>query len=465
MVDEYQDTNRLQERMLFDLRRDCDNLMVVGDDYQSIYAFRGADINNILKFPKRVRQCDDIVHIGTNYRSGIEICDLANAVMRQHAHFGYPKSMRARRWSDRQPMVVRPVDEEAEAEWVVDEMRRLHDEEGLRWQDIAVLSRAGRDTFRIENLLNAAGVAYEKYGGLKFLEYRCVLDVIAFMRVLARPDDELSWFRILVLYPGIGERYARLITEKMGRDSGGDPNAFLLDRAWVRRKFGRELEMLHDSLGSFAEMEFDELPRCIVRYYLDLRKRVIQSGTYDDEANRSEDMERLDEDAVALDALVAMTGAYKSIEEFLDAIILDALPRTPTQAKALANATKKDEEQDMAVLSTIHSIKGLEFPAVFVLDCVDGKFPRSRGNGEAEDEEMEDLRCFYVAITRAKDWLYICAPQLTRRYDGVSERSSLTHFLDGVDDDLYVIEPPEGNDSASGMGGGWDDWDGFGLPF
>lgn len=464
MVDEYQDTNRLQERLLFDLRRDCDNLVVVGDDYQSIYAFRGADINNILEFPKRVRKCDDIVHIGTNYRSGLEICDFANAVMSEHARFGYPKKMRATRWSDRQPVVVRPLDEDEEAQWVFDEMRRLHDEERLRWKDMAVLSRTGRDTFRIENLMNAAGIAYEKYGGLKFLEYRCVLDVLAFMRVLSKPDDELSWFRILVLYPGIGERYARLITERMERDAAGDPNAFLLDRKWARRKFGRELEMLHDELRVLSQTEFDELPEAIVRYYVGLRKRVIQSGTYDDEAHRTEDLEKLDEDASSLAALVAMAGGYESINEFLDAIVLDSLPKTPTQARAMADTDDGDgAPPDMAVLSTIHSIKGLEFPAVFVLDCVDGKFPRSRGNGEADDEEMEDLRCFYVAITRAKDWLYVVAPKLTRRYDGVTERSALTHFLDGVDEDLYFMDAKDAYDDSPKAD--WDDWDGFGITF
>ena len=460
MVDEYQDTNRLQERILFDLRQENRNLVVVGDDYQSIYAFRGADINNILEFPNRVRKCDDIVHIGTNYRSGLEICDFANAVMEEHASFGYPKKMRATRWSDRQPMVVRPSDEDEESQWVFDEMRRLHDEEGLRWKDMAVLARTGRDTFRLENLLNSAGIAYEKYGGLKFLEYRCVLDVIAFMRVMSKPDDELSWFRILVLYPGIGERYARLITERMERDAAGDPNAFLLDRQWARRKFGKELEMLHDELSLLSRMEFDELPSAIVRYYVDLRKRVIQSGTYDDEANRTEDLEKLDEDASSLEALVAMAGGYKSTNEFLDAIVLDSLPKTPTQAKAMAS---DGGSSDMAVLSTIHSIKGLEFPAVFVLDCVDGKFPRSRGNGEADDDEMEDLRCFYVAITRAKDWLYVMAPRLSRRYDGTTERSALTHFLDGVDEDLYHMESEGDYDDSPKAE--WDDWDGFGIRF
>ena len=459
MVDEYQDTNRLQERILFDLRRDSNNLMVVGDDYQSIYAFRGADINNIIEFPNRVRHCDKIVHIGNNYRSSIEICDFANAVMREHAKFGFPKQMRAKRWGDAQPILVRTKDEAEESDWVWERIQRLHEENGIPYGEIAVLARTGRDTFLLENTLNAQGVAYEKYGGLKFLEYRCVLDAIAFMRVMANPESELPWFRILPLYPGIGERYAYLITQEMSHAPASDPLGFLLDKKWARRKFGSSLRELHDAIARFSETEFDDLPAAIVKYYMNVRKDAIEKGRYDDEANRSEDLEKLAEDGLALDALVRMAGAYKSLREFLDAIILDSLPKTPAQAKAMADDGGK---QDMLVLSTIHSIKGLEFSAVFVLDCVEGKFPRRSWGGNDDNDDMEDLRCFYVAITRAKDWLFVCAPKRVRSYNG-SERVDVTPFLADVDGDLYEVMdtcPEDGPDCSP-----WDDWNGFGIPF
>lgn len=462
MVDEYQDTNRLQERILFDLRRDSDNLVVVGDDYQSIYAFRGADINNIIEFPKRVRHCDKIVHIANNYRSTIEICDFANAVMREHAKFGFPKQMRAKRWGDVQPMLVRTHDEIGEADWVWGKIKELHDKRGIPYKEMAVLARTGRDTFLLENTLNMQGVAYEKYGGLKFLEYRCVLDAIAFMRALVDPTSELPWFRILPLYPGIGERYAYLITQEMSNAPAYDPIAFLLDKKWSRRKFKSSLVELHDAYERFSEMEFDALPAAIVEYYMSVRRHAIEIGQYDDEANRSEDLEKLEEDGLALEALVRMTGAYKSVNEFLDAIILDSLPKTPTQALAMAGEA---DLNDMVVLSTIHSIKGLEYSVVFVLDCVEGKFPRRNWNKPDDSEDMEDLRCFYVAITRAKDLLFVCAPKLVRTYNGV-ERCAVTPFLSGVDDDLYEVidtcpedEPAEEDDNP------WDDWTGFGVPF
>ena len=296
--------------------------------------------------------------------------------------------------------------------------------------------------------------------------YRCVLDVLSFLRVLDRPEDEISWFRILVLYPGIGERYAHLIMESSGNHRAS--NGFLVDPQWARRKFGNELRGLHDALAEFSKTEFDELPAKVVRYYVELRRRVIEQGAYDDESHRSEDLEKLDEDANALEALVTMAGAYKSTAEFLDAIVLDALPKTPTQARALAAAGEGQEAPDakeMVVLSTIHSIKGLEYKAVFVLDCVDGKFPRSRP-GDDPSAEMEELRCFYVAVTRAKDWLYICAPLMTRRYDGMPERSQVTRFLDDVDDDLYLSEFPDGkpDEPREGRRGGWDDDDDYWDP-
>ena len=410
LVDEYQDTNQLQARILKGMCRTHRNITVVGDDAQSIYAFRGATIRNILDFPVEFPGAA-IVTLEQNYRSTQAILDATNLLI-SRAEERYSKELFTRRQGGERPWLVTAQDEPQQTRFVVDRILELH-EEGVPLREMAVLFRAGYMSADLEIELTARGIPFEKWGGLKFLEAAHVKDVLAFLRVVENPRDEVSWYRLLLLMPGIGETTARNAVEAMA-SAGWSVDAFARFAAPPRAReahhaLGRLLEALRVSGAAGTAGIAQEIARVRTLYDDILRAR------YDREEPRLADLDRLE----------AIAGGFGSRSEFLSAITLDP----PASSTDLGFGS--DPEDDVLILSTAHSAKGKEWDAVFLIWALDGWFPLSRALGD-EDEIEEERRLMYVALTRARDHLAVTFPfnvYDTRRSASYS-LSQMSRFLD-----------------------------------
>lgn len=419
MVDEYQDTNALQDSIIKKIRKDNQNLMVVGDDMQSIYKFRGADVQNILSFPKRYTNCK-VIYLTENYRSSQEILNLANHVM-TNATEGYQKNLRAQFSSQELPKVYGVNDTKTEAEFVLNRIKAKH-AEGIPYNDICVLYRNSFQSYELEVLLNKAGLDFEKYGGIRFLDRAHIKDVLAFLRIYTNPSDELAWFRILQLHIGIGKVYARNISRKC-LEYGPE---YLIDDCHKRKKYGVHIRKLYDEIQSWEGKEFLEILKSSCAYYAKTLENAIRNKKVDSESDREESLQDLEKNKEDIAILQEMAKDYDSALAFLDATTLDA-------------AKSKENEEDKLVLSTIHSVKGLEYDTVILLDCIDEILPSARYIGSPEDNE--DVRCMYVAVTRAKNTLYMMVPKIALKY-GKAIPGDLSRYIEGRDDlyDAYEIK-------------------------
>ena len=419
MVDEYQDTNTLQDSIIRKIRTKNTNLMVVGDDMQSIYKFRGADVQNILSFPKRYTDCK-VIYLTENYRSSQEILNLANHVM-TNATEGYQKNLRAQFSSQELPKVYGVNDTKTEAEFVLNRIKAKH-AEGIPYNDICVLYRNSFQSYELEVLLNKAGLDFEKYGGIRFLDRAHIKDVLAFLRIYTNPSDELAWFRILQLHIGIGKVYARNISRKC-LEYGPE---YLIDDCHKRKKYGVHIRKLYDEIQSWEGKEFLEILKSSCAYYVKTLENTIRNKKVDSESDREESLQDLERNKEDITILQEMAKDYDSALAFLDATTLDA-------------TKSKENEEDKLVLSTIHSIKGLEYDTVILLDCIDEILPSARYIGSPEDNE--DVRCMYVAVTRAKNTLYMMVPKIALKY-GKAIPGDLSRYIEGRDDlyDAYEIK-------------------------
>ena len=419
MVDEYQDTNTLQDSIIRKIRTKNTNLMVVGDDMQSIYKFRGADVQNILSFPKRYTDCK-VIYLTENYRSSQEILNLANYVM-TNATEGYQKNLRAQFSSQELPKVYSVNDTKTEAEFVLNRIKAKH-AEGIPYNDICVLYRNSFQSYELEVLLNKAGLDFEKYGGIRFLDRAHIKDVLAFLRIYTNPSDELAWFRILQLHIGIGKVYARNISRKC-LEYGPE---YLIDDCHKRKKYGVHIRKLYDEIQSWEGKEFLEILKSSCAYYAKTLENTIRNKKVDSESDREESLQDLERNKEDIAILQEMAKDYDSALAFLDATTLDA-------------TKSKENEEDKLVLSTIHSVKGLEYDTVILLDCIDEILPSARYIGSPEDNE--DVRCMYVAVTRAKNTLYMMVPKIALKY-GKAIPGDLSRYIEGRDDlyDAYEIK-------------------------
>ena len=419
MVDEYQDTNTLQDSIIRKIRTKNTNLMVVGDDMQSIYKFRGADVQNILSFPKRYTDCK-VIYLTENYRSSQEILNLATHVM-TNATEGYQKNLRAQFSSQELPKVYSVNDTKTEAEFVLNRIKAKH-AEGIPYNDICVLYRNSFQSYELEVLLNKAGLDFEKYGGIRFLDRAHIKDVLAFLRIYTNPSDELAWFRILQLHIGIGKVYARNISRKC-LEYGPE---YLIDDCHKRKKYGVHIRKLYDEIQSWEGKEFLEILKSSCAYYAKTLENTIRNKKVDSESDREESLQDLERNKEDITILQEMAKDYDSALAFLDATTLDA-------------TKSKENEEDKLVLSTIHSIKGLEYDTVILLDCIDEILPSARYIGSPEDNE--DVRCMYVAVTRAKNTLYMMVPKIALKY-GKAIPGDLSRYIEGRDDlyDAYEIK-------------------------
>jgi DNA helicase-2/ATP-dependent DNA helicase PcrA len=394
MVDEYQDTNPLQEVILLELFRYTKNIAVVGDDMQSLYGFRGAVVDNIIHFPDKFEGCKTVTLV-RNYRSNQEILNLGNKVC-QCATEGFPKELIGTHYSNTLPSVISVNNQYEETDYVIELIRRLH-AQGVPYDEICVVERNSVLSAGIEVKLNKLGIEFDKYGGAKYTDLSYVKDILAYLKVMTNPYDEISWFRILQVHRGIGNVNARKISEKC-RIVGFDA---LLDKAYTKRQYGPELIRLHEHLNSCDGLKLQEMIKSFIQFYCNTNKKNIEEMDTD-EGSRTSYLMQNEGQREELQKLVEISVGYRSVDSFLDDLLLD---------NTKVNETESDGK---LVISTIHSVKGLEYNTVIVLDCINGIFPNADEEGSKEDNE--ELRCFYVAVTRAKERLYLISPRSAMRY-------------------------------------------------
>jgi DNA helicase II / ATP-dependent DNA helicase PcrA len=383
LVDEYQDTNRLQSSILLALRPQGNGLTVVGDDAQSIYSFRAATVRNILDFPDQFSPNAEIVTLDRNYRSTQPILAAANGVI-SLAKERFTKNLWTERTSAQKPYLVAVRDEADQARYVVEQVLS-HREQGSLLKQQAVLFRTSSHSGPLELELTRRNIPFVKFGGLKFLDAAHVKDVLALLRFAENPRDRIAGFRILHLLPGIGPATAQKVLD--GIAEATDPVAALCalpapPRAGDWTSFVDTIANLRDCRWP-ADLELARL------WYQPHLERI-----HDDADMRRADLVQLEQ----------IASGYASRERFLTELTLDPPDATSDQA----GVPLLDE--DYLILSTIHSAKGQEWKQVLVLNVVDGCIPSDLGVGTSAEME-EERRLLYVAMTRAKDDLHLIVPQ------------------------------------------------------
>lgn len=413
MVDEYQDTNALQADLTQLFSSVHNNVMAVGDDAQSIYSFRGADHKNMMRFPDHFENTT-LIKLEENYRSTQRILDVANRVLSQ-AKEKFDKKLFTRNEEGDLPGLVKSANMNDQSRFITQMILNLR-EQGYELNDTAVLFRNGRDSFDLEVMLNKKNIPYIKFGGQKFTEAAHIKDVLAHLRILVNPKDTISWNRVITMIDGIGPKTA----QDLFSWAHADGNPFRPEQAPnISDRYMAQLRALGDLFSRLKKLDgsiTDQLQTVVEYYAFFCKKR------FDDHSKRMKDLE----------TFVDISGTYHSLETLIEEIALDPIEATAIETEAAG----KDNEPPL-ILSTIHSAKGLEWKTVFLIQCLDGIIPS--GYAIDDEEQMdEEARLLYVAVTRAKEQLFMTYPALFQsRYGDYFTNPS--RFVEGISKDL--LEP------------------------
>ncbi|MCE5328960.1 ATP-dependent helicase, partial [bacterium] len=406
MVDEFQDTNKIQANIACLLASEHKNLMVVGDDSQSIYSFRGANFKNIMDFPQLYPGCR-IITLEQNYRSTQPILDLTNALI-ENAREKYSKKLFTKKEGDIKPVYVETDDPNMQSKFVVQRILEIR-EEGVPLNNIAVLFRNAWHSNDLEIELAAANINFTKFGGIKFTEAAHIKDIISYLKVFHNQMDSISWFRILQLIEGIGEKTAEFITNEivesnkgisflrdlvyLGAEIGGismsdykkrDPENKSIGQPFTSRvnyqkKYYKDLYKLFVMLENLSGKNLS--PYELIKIVFDYYKPIFESK-YDDFNRRLKDIE----------SLLLISQRYKKLNAFLSDMTIEPIRESQSRADP------EDSDDEELVLSTIHSAKGLEWHTVFIIYLVDGFLPSTMSMSSIEEIE-EERRLLYVAAT------------------------------------------------------------------
>ncbi|MBV9275237.1 MAG: ATP-dependent helicase [Verrucomicrobia bacterium] len=394
LVDEYQDTNRLQSEFIDLLAARHHSVMVVGDDAQSIYSWRGANYQNILDFPKRYPNAA-IYRIETNYRSVPEVLELANAAIRPNER-QFTKVLRANRGSNAiKPALVPLYDNNQQAAFVAQRLLELRDED-IDLNDMAVLYRAHFQSLELQLALTRFGIPFSITSGLRFFEQAHIKDVAAFMKFVTNPADEVAFKRMVRLLPGIAAKTAEKLWQYISAVPSENRATFgrWLSGAKVPPKSGKAWEQLRYTLDEIAPEMKPIAPSDMIRSILEAIYDEYLQAKYSNHDQRRED----------LTTLQTFARTFQESVEFLSQLSLMATGETEQVAD-------QDEDEERVVLSTIHQAKGLEWRVVFIVWLTEGMFPSARSLDTIDSIE-EERRLFYVAITRAKDEVYLTYPAI-----------------------------------------------------
>jgi len=430
LVDEYQDTNKLQSDVIDLLAARHHNLMVVGDDAQSIYAWRGADFANILKFRDRYPECN-IYKIETNYRSTPEILAAANAAITANK-LQYPKLLAAARKPGAKPVMVACEDTFQQAAFVAQRALELR-EEGESINQMAVLYRSHFHALELQLELTRRGIPFSITSGIRFFEQAHIKDVTAYLKLVANPRDELAFKRVVVMLPGVGDKGASKLWNALIASVGGLPamTAEAMDGArpqvalrlqGVARSVPRKTAAAWAQLAAtVAQIEAEgtrQSPAKMIRLVVEAGYEDYLKENYDNYRSRMEDLQQLG----------SFATQFTSLDEFLSQLAL------LTNVEAEDNQSAPADE-DQIRLSTIHQAKGLEFDIVFVIMLCDGLFPSNRSLETPAGEE-EERRLMYVAITRARNELYLSYPMIRTGFDGSTTAQMPSRFLNEIPKEL-----------------------------
>ncbi|MCX6090764.1 MAG: ATP-dependent helicase, partial [Candidatus Atribacteria bacterium] len=388
LVDEYQDTNLIQAEIVDFLASENRNVLVVGDDSQSIYSFRGANFANIIDFPHRYPDCT-IYKLETNYRSVPPILSLANGIIAINTR-QFAKTLRPVRSSGEKPVVVPTRNVPQQAEFVASQILTMR-ENGYSLKDLAVLYRAHYQSLELQIELTRRGIPFDIRSGIRFFEQAHIKDVISYLKVIANPRDEMAWKRMLKIYPGIGKVSSEKVWNVL--KEAADPLEYFRQSALsVSLPSGvrSSLSTVGVLLSELETIDFE--PGTMIKTIVERGYGDYLSSKYPDHRDRLQDIEQLS----------AFATQYSSLDHFLSELALLG----ELEGENVAAGSIPDEK---LTLSTIHQAKGLEWPGVFIIWLCEGAFPSGRSVGKEEDIE-EERRLFYVACTRAKDYLFLTYP-------------------------------------------------------
>lgn len=389
--------------------------------HNCIYGFRGSKFDNIMHFPDKFEGCKTII-LDENYRSNQEILDVANILI-DKAKEKYPKSLKGLFNVGRKPILLEAYNNEEEANYIIDEMEKLLcPPYNYDLKDIGILIRNSRDSYILESLLTKKYYTYEKFGGIKFLERTFVKDIFAFLKLSVNNKDELSWFRIFQIYPNIGIVHAKKMTEKIIENSIDE----LLDNKYEGKKYAYYFDEIHSVINHLQEMSLsDQLEYLINKYYFSLLEKSINASRKSP-AKKKELLAEVKENKDEANILFEFAEGYTSTLKFLTDLTLE----TP----------ERNKSDDKITISTVHSAKGLEWKVVFIMHCIEGSFPSNpnfknislnpKVIKKMEDDLEEERRVFYVAVTRAKDYLYLTYPKTSLTYDKRVEKNTISRFID-----------------------------------
>jgi len=410
MVDEYQDTNGIQSQISCLLASEHGNIMVVGDDAQSIYSFRGANFRNIMDFPKIFDDCK-ITRLEQNYRSTQTILNLTNEII-ANAKEKFTKTLFSEITGGAKPCYITPFDTYEQAKFIAKKIESQH-KAGTKLSEMAILFRSSYHSNELELEIKSRQIPYEKFGGIKFTETAHIKDIISILRVTFNHLDFISWVRVLKWFEGVGDKtainIATAITEQ-GADYEG-----LIDKKFISKKYGNDLQKLFDILIDLKRADTDPIKQIkrIIEYY-----KPYFEDLYDDHWRR----------VVDLDSVTELAEKYDKLEPFLTDVTLD-----PPQSVV----KNEEEDEDKLVLSTIHSSKGLEWDTVFIIGLNNGYMPSARSMDTIEAIE-EERRLFYVAATRAENQLYISSllngKDRSMGYSDGTETLSPSMFIEEIED-------------------------------
>ncbi|MBQ8218247.1 MAG: ATP-dependent helicase [Bacilli bacterium] len=397
MVDEFQDTNDLQLRMLLLLSEYNSNIVIIGDISQSIYKFRGAKVQNIQNFIDSFDSCE-IYSLTTNYRSTQEILDAANDMMNRHVRSWEYLDMKSSKHGEK-PVIKCHRNDYDQADWIINKIEQEL-KYGYDLSQIAIIERKSMSSFKLENELVKTNIPFVKIGGYKFLEYAVVDDILSFLSVIVRKSDKFSWFNVLKLIPGIGAKTATTIANQCKEKD------FI--ESYNKKKYYNDLKELTIQLNAFKSYKKDikTLLNKVSEYYFALRE--AKANTAKKSSTQQDALDKIAKDKVIVAILTDMAIHYNSIVEFLDDIALDSVN------------TSSDE--DRLVVTTIHGAKGLEWPVTIIIDALE--------TDSSITNDEEELRCMYVAMTRAEEELIISVPELSI-VNGMPVYNDLIHFVEG----------------------------------
>ncbi|MCH7516135.1 MAG: ATP-dependent helicase [Bacteroidetes bacterium] len=410
LVDEYQDTNHIQAKIVKGLAQYSGNVMVVGDDAQSIYSFRGASFRNIMDFPKLFDNVQ-VIKIEENYRSVQTVLDFANHIY-DGAIEKYTKVLYTRKKGGALPYIVATANANMQSKFIVEKILELR-EEGIILNDIAVLFRSSFFSFDLEIELTKANIPFQKFGGMKFIETSHIKDVLAFLRIASNPKDIISWYRVLLLHEGVGSKSAQRILDELATARitiASSPRKD--DKNIIQKKNLVELFVLLYKIHTINIAPTEKV-QMVYDYYYPLFK-----DKYDDFNKRKKDLEiflNISENYHSLDSLLADMAIEPMIDSMID---IDAT----------------DKEDEYLTLSTIHSAKGLEWHSVFIIHVIDGYFPSARSAEKLETLE-EERRLMYVASTRAKQNLFVTYPMNMYDREAGTTLSKPSRFISDISPD------------------------------